>query len=362
MNIDFLLDMAAASLRQKAGEDKIVNYIKGLNIKKTGNLNVINKENIKVSAVSMEIMRFRDMPEYVDYINSFVRKAAVSGAQLVCFPELCGLLPLSLIPLFDKIVGSFTGKDNMKNKKQYDNREPVLSRGIKGILKDTYYIHTRLFKELSKAYGIYIMSGCIYTVVGDRLYNRAHLFDKNGELAGTQDKAHLVSFEKELGLSTAEDLAVYRTELGNIAFPICMDATYYETFKIVKSKGAQIVIIPIANMENYNYYMSLRGIEPRIQESRLYGIKSALVGGYSLGLNFSGLSGIFAPVELTENRDGILAVSKNHARSEVVTASVNLKILESIKDEYRDDVNLEFLQRELENEYNNYFKNSAIKG
>jgi predicted amidohydrolase len=357
MNIDFLLDMAASSLKQKAGESKIESYIKSLNIKKSSNLNIVNKENIKVSAVSMEIKGFKSMQEYADYINNFVSRAAAEGAQLVCFPELCGLLPLSLIPLFDKIIGGFTGKNNKKGKNQNDSSSLLFSRGVKGVLREAFYIHTCLFGELSRAYGIYIMSGSIYVSEGEKLYNRAHLFNKDGKMIGYQDKAQLVSYEKDLGLSTANDITVYNTELGNIAFPICMDATYYETFKISKSKGAQIVIIPIANMENYNYYMSLRGIEPRVQENRVYGIKSALVGGHSLGLNFTGSSGIFAPVELTKNKDGILAASKDPYNSDVVTTAINLNDLENLKDEYRDDVNMEFLSKEFEKIYDNYFNN-----
>ena len=93
--------------------------------------------------------------------------------------------------------------------------------------------------------------------------------------------------EKEWGISRGSKLEVFPTPLGKLAFPVCMDATYFETFRILEKQGAEIVMIPIANPEPYNYGLALRGIWPRVQEAPVYGIKSALVGRV-LGFEFTG--------------------------------------------------------------------------
>lgn len=65
---------------------------------------------------------------------------------------------------------------------------------------------------------------------------------------------------------------------------------------------------------------ALRGIWPRVQESRVYGVQSCLVGEL-LGLTLTGRAGIFAPLELTPAGDGILAQAQHFEREDVVVVA-----------------------------------------
>src|SRR5665648_1017062 len=44
-------------------------------------------------------------------------------------------------------------------------------------------------------------------------------------------------------------MEVYSLPFGKVVCPICMDATYFETFRIAREIGADMVILPIANLE-----------------------------------------------------------------------------------------------------------------
>jgi len=170
------------------------------------------------------------------------------------------------------------------------------------------------------------MSGSYVVLDNGSLVNRAFLYGPDGNVIGNQDKVHLMPQEAEWYIKRGQAFSVFETDLGNLALPICMDATYYETFRILEHLGTEIVLLPIANLEKYNYWLALRGIWPRVQESQLYGIKSALVGSLA-GFTFTGRSGIFAPLELTPGQDGVLAEVESYDREAMAIANLDLEAL-----------------------------------
>jgi predicted amidohydrolase len=211
------------------------------------------------------------------------------------------------------------------------------------------------FSGLAREYGIYLMAGSFPTVVGERVTNRAALFAPDGSLLGVQDKVHLMPRETKEGISAGDRFHVFATEAGRLAMPVCMDATYFETFRLLAAGGAEIVLLPIADAQNYNYWLALRGIWPRVQESLVYGVKAALVGEF-LGETFTGKAGVFAPLELTPGRDGVLAEASGHDREALVTAEVDLEALQELRRNhpYLGDRNPELERRYFPGIYTKY--------
>ncbi|MDI3281585.1 MAG: nitrilase, partial [Bacillota bacterium] len=99
----------------------------------------------------------------------------------------------------------------------------------------------------------------------------------------------------------------------------------------------------IANSEEYHPWKALRGIWPRVQESYVFGLKASL-NGWLGGMHFTGKAGIFAPLELTEGRDGVLALAGHWEGDELVTADLNLAALRRARQEaeYWGDANPAF--------------------
>ncbi len=113
-----------------------------------------------------------------------------------------------------------------------------------------------------------------------------------------------------------------------------MDASYFETFRILELQDAEIVIIPIANPEPYNYWLALRGIWPRVQECPVYGIKSALVGNLGGVFIYGTGGGIFAPAELTPDGSGVLTEVASPEAEGIAVAEIDLDELQKLRREH----------------------------
>jgi predicted amidohydrolase len=77
-----------------------------------------------------------------------------------------------------------------------------------------------------------------YTLAADgSVVNRAFLYGPDGKLIGTQDKVHLLPVEEEWKLRRGKSFKIFDTSIGCLAMPVCMDATYFETFRILEEPG-----------------------------------------------------------------------------------------------------------------------------
>jgi len=293
----------------------------------------VDRRRIRVAALQVELKLFKNPLDYADEAHRRVKEAADAGAQIVAFPEYNNLPLLGMLPGIDKMENAHQAGDSNTSGKT--GREPAIS------LADIFsfmtpavqpFIHT-LYSSLALTYSLYIMAGSYTLADGDRVVNRAFLYDPDGKLIGSQDKVHLLPVEVEWHLKRGSSLAGFETPVGRLAMPVCMDATYYETFRILEKQGVDIVLLPIANLEAYNYWLALRGIWPRVQESALYGVKSALVGSVA-GFTFTGKAGVFAPLEITPNRDGVLAEAHHFDREAIAVADLNLEILHSLRQDH----------------------------
>ncbi|HWQ30483.1 MAG TPA: nitrilase-related carbon-nitrogen hydrolase, partial [Negativicutes bacterium] len=281
---------------------------------------------IKAAAVQRRISVTGSISAYENMTEAFVRKAAEQKCDIIAFPEYNFLDLLGLIPglgLLDSRMNRKAAEGNGKGGHEglerlyamlYSISEPIQS-AIEGIMCG-----------LARKYGMYIYTGSYFIREKDLLYNGGAIISREGNILGRQLKLHLTGFEEKLGVSRCSRLEVFSLDIGNVAFPVCMDATYYEVFKIAESRGCDIVILPIANNEEYSFYRALRGIWPRVQESHLYGIKPALTG-WLLGMHFTGKAGIFAPMGITANGDGIVAISENSEGDSLVIGEIDLKAL-----------------------------------
>lgn len=287
-----------------------------------------DRRRIKAAALQLELELFKNPLDYVDRMHRRVKEAAEAGAQLVVFPEMNNLQLLGMLPGIEQAGAS----------PESSAGEEAKNRGPEITLSDLIFyagpvmeplIHAT-FSRLAALYGLYLMAGSFLLPDGGKLVNRALLFAPDGNLIGFQDKVHLTQLEKEWGLTRGNQFNIFETALGKLALPVCMDATYFETFRILEQKGAEIVITPIANPEPYNYWMALRGIWPRVQESPLYGIKSALVGKL-INFEFTGKAGIYAPLELTPDGSGVLAEVESADTEGMAVAELDLGALAELR-------------------------------
>jgi predicted amidohydrolase len=308
-----LMDYAARLyLSYKFNVRPLNKYISGLKTKKFR-----KPTALKVAATQVEFRLHRTAVEYFEHMKNLAERAAEQGTRLIAYPENIHLPLYGLLPGIEK---NFSGGDGSEREGEKLRNSLML---LGPFVKDIYF---ETFSSIARLYEMYVMGGSITVPENGELYNTAYLFGPDGKLIGSQRKLHITPDEEAFGLKAGDKLNVYQLPFGKVAFPVCMDATYYETFEIARENGADIVIIPIANMEEYEFYRALRGIWPRVQESRVFGIKSALVGKVSK-FYFTGKAGIFAPIDLSEKRDGIIKETENYLGDDVIAAEIDVKAL-----------------------------------
>lgn len=295
---------------------------------------------VRVAAIQGRLTLVENVQEYVDAMYRYTAEAVAKGAHLVVFPEdnatqLLGLLPgISNLPQEANLNEALAalGDTRLRVRDIFSYLTPL-----------TKQVYFTTFMELARSFAVYIMGGSIIfgqdgaTPNGQgtkqkQVINAAYLFAPSGQPVGQQVKSHLLPVEAEWGISCGCDLQVYSTPLGNLAFPVCMDATYFETFRILANRGADIILVPTANPDRYNFWKALRGTWPRVQETPVYGVTSALVGNV-LGMELTGRAGVFAPLELTPNGDGVLAQAPDPHQEAVVVADLDLKALQRYRKE-----------------------------
>jgi predicted amidohydrolase len=357
VNIEALIEKW---FNKKISLERIEKYCQQLSIKRKRISEDVNPENIRISCVQRQIHPVNSIERYIDMLCGFIDQAVKKDSYLIVFPEYNFLDLFSLVPGFS-CLNQILNKRAVKTKDRKENREEesdlkgnnhFLTTVFKGVAKPIEAGIKRIVSLLAKEYGIYIYTGSYILKEKEEIYSAGSLFGPDGNLIGTQKKIHLTDFEVKIGIKRASKIEVYSLAFGKVVCPICMDATYFETFRIAREIGADMVILPIANLEEYTVWKALRGIWPRVQESYLYGIKSSL-NGWIAGMHFTGKAGIFAPLLMTEKKDGILSLSPSYEGNHLITADINIKRLHEAREkaEYHEDKNTEFEKKYIERTY-----------
>ncbi|MDR3552696.1 MAG: nitrilase-related carbon-nitrogen hydrolase [Clostridia bacterium] len=294
-----------------------------------------------VSCVQRQTRFVRSAGGYVSALQGFVREASQQGSSLVIFPEYNFFDLFGFIPGFTALNWIITAKAKKRlasppaeqpapgaqTKSTASQGDPngmgaffmALSGPVERAVR-------QIISFLSSAYGITIYSGSFVAGEGGHLYNQGCLYGPDGACIGTQRKMHLTDSESQMGMSRGAEIKVFTLPFGTVAFPVCMDATYFETFRLAIERGADIVILPISNDEEYEELRALRGIWTRVQESFVYGLKSSQ-NGWIAGMHFTGKAGVFAPLSMTPGRDGVVSISPQPEGNFLVTTPIDIEKL-----------------------------------
>ncbi len=104
---------------------------------------------------------------------------------------------------------------------------------------------TNRFTSYAKENNCYIICTLIRKE-GQKNFNTAVLINRQGEIIGMYDKIHPTKGECDQGCfpSLKKDPPIFETDLGKIGILICFDINWYEEWKKLKEKGAEIVFWP----------------------------------------------------------------------------------------------------------------------
>ena len=243
---------------------------------------------LRAAALQVEIKLFKEPLDYAAEAHRRIREAAAAGAHLVAFPEDNNLSLLGMLPGVEAMGEAATG-DKPAATPAAGAPEISVADVIRYAGPVMAPFLETLYSTLAAAYGLYIMAGSFLLPDGERVVNRSFLYGPDGGLIGRQDKVHLMPIEAEWGISAGKEFNLFETPAGRMAAPVCMDATYYETFRILELQAARRIIIAVSYTHLDVYKRQARDLAARSGMSRLRDQKCS--GGEPAGVFIYGTGG-----------------------------------------------------------------------
>lgn len=193
----------------------------------------IGGAKMKIGCIQLNVA-FGDVEKNFARAEAFIREASSKGAELVILPEMWN-----------------TGYALEKL----------------GQLADVNGERTKKFLQtLASELHIHIVGGSVATKKEEGFYNTMYTVNRDGELVGEYDKAHLFRLmDEHLHLSAGEGQNNF--ELGDIqaAGVICYDIRFPEWLRLHALNGAKVIFVsaqwPTARIDHWKTLLQARAIE-----------------------------------------------------------------------------------------------------
>lgn len=198
-------------------------------------------------------------------------------------------------------------------------------------------------KALSQNYKIAICPGSYWRKEKGNIYHESCLII-DGEARLKQRQIYLARWERELGFSRGTKIELKEIKDWKLALIISTDVFYPQVSRMVALKGADIVLSPVGFTGEKNRALQISGMWQEAQQNQFFAVESGFNG--LLGeQSFWGESVIYAPLEMTEERDGYLERS-NGQQSLIIAELDNKKRKKAIsKFDVLSQLNQEFYQQ-----------------
>lgn len=260
---------------------------------------------IRVSAVQYHLQTINNLEQFEYQVTHYVKNAAEYNAEFLLFPEFITTQLLSI------------DKDNPS---------------IHTLPQYTKY-YQQLFSKLAKQYDMHIIGGTHIIEEDGKLYNVAHLFYPDGEIA-KQPKLHITPFEvEEWKITPGKDFQVFDTNKGRIAILTCYDIEFPEIVRIAKAKGADVIFCPSCTDDSHGFYRVRYSCHARTIENQVYVVTTGTVGSLPtvdfMRANY-GQAAVITPNDIPFPQRGIMIEGDvNHDM--IVTADLDLELLYEVR-------------------------------
>ncbi|RUT35541.1 acyltransferase [Paenibacillus zeisoli] len=264
---------------------------------------------LRVSAVQYHLHTIQSFEEFAKQAEHYVKTAEEFGTEFLLFPEFFTTQLLSIgneqgeaLPIQD--LPSFT--------EAYRN----------------------LFSKLAAQANMHIIAGTHVTERNGKLYNTAHLFYPDGQIA-EQPKLHITPTEvHEWNMAAGDGVQVFETEKGTIAMLTCYDIEFPEIVRMVKAKGADVIFCPSCTDDRHGFHRVRYTSHARAIENQVYVVTTGTVGSLPtvdfMRGNF-GQAAIITPNDVPFPPQGILVQGEINDDM-IVTADLDLQLLYEVRE------------------------------
>jgi len=217
-------------------------------------------------------------------------------------------------------------------------------RSIMSLIKEadsTEYIEQ--VKELSREYKIAICPGSYWQKEKNNFYHESCLII-DGKVQLEQQQIYLARWERELEFSRGAKIELKEIKDWKIALIISTDVFYPQVSRMAALKGADIVLSPVGFTGEKNRALQISGMWQEVQQNQFFAVESGY-NGFLGEQSFWGESVIYAPLGMTEKKNGFLTRTKGQ-QSLIVTELDNKKRRKAIsKFNVLSQLNREFYQQ-----------------
>ncbi|NRY63270.1 carbon-nitrogen hydrolase family protein [Clostridium beijerinckii] len=178
---------------------------------------------MKIALAQMEISE--NLDKNLEKTLNLIEIAAQNGAQLICFPEL------QLNPFFPQYEG-------------LDASNYAISITDEKIKK---------IQEKSREFKIISIPN-VYLKENGKCFDASLVINSDGTILGTSKMVHIAQchqfYEQDYYHPSDTGFKVYDTPMGKIGIIVCFDRHLPESFRVCALEGADIIIIPTANVKS----------------------------------------------------------------------------------------------------------------
>jgi len=218
-------------------------------------------KNSKLKICSVQtVPELFDKDKNLEKADTFMKKAASSGAKAIVFPEmyLTGYVIDNLSELAETLEG------------------PSIKR----------------LADLAAQYKLLIVCGFPEKNRDGLPYNSACVIDADGSILGSYHKTHLFC-EEAITFSPGESAKTFLTSIGNVGVMICYDTEFPEVARLLALDGAALILMLGANMFPYEEYHA-SFLRVRAMENSVFAASANFVGSDNV-YEFCGRSAIVSP-------------------------------------------------------------------
>jgi len=169
-----------------------------------------------VASITLGDLKGESYEENIELLLERMDEVAPYHPDIVCLPEIAPFIRLSKRPPIEDVAEQGLG--------------PITSRFASYAKKNHCYVIVPLY---TRENGLY--------------YNAAVLLDREGEYVGEYRKIYPTAGEMDKGITPGPtDPPVFHTDFGVIGMQICFDLQFFDGFKRLGEKGAEMVFWPSA--------------------------------------------------------------------------------------------------------------------
>ncbi len=252
--------------------------------------------HVRVAAVQYQMRPITSFEEFAQQCEFFIDTASEYRMDFLLFPEMVTNQLQVLVPAPES---SITARRLDEFTKRY----------------------LEFFTRMAMKYNLNIIGGSHLTVEGDKLYNIASLFRRDGSV-DKQYKLHISPSESRWwGVSAGDEVRVFDTDRGKVAILICDDIEFPEIARIATGKGANLLFVPF-NTDIRSGYMRVRSCaQARCIENGVYAVLAGPIGNlpFVQGADIHyGEACILTPCDVNFARDGIAEEATPNVETMVV--------------------------------------------